>query len=175
MPSSPKAGASRIERAGDLMTALHHVPDPRDRRGVRHRLAGMLAVAVCAVLAGARSFAAIGEWASDLNTEQVGRLGLERAPTESTLRTLFARIDAAGLDAALAVFAWCRIRHLEGRRPVAIDGKTVRGARTATGAPTASDRRFGSCHWRRGGPARREREVERGPSRAGPARRLRPG
>jgi predicted transposase YbfD/YdcC len=51
---------------------------------------------------------------------------------ESTLRKLFARLDAAALDAALAVFAWCRIRRIEGRRVIAIDGKTVRGARSAT-------------------------------------------
>lgn len=132
MPSSPTAGASRIERAGDLMTALNHVPDPRDPRGVRCPLAGMLAVAVCAVLAGARSFTAIGEWAGDLDCEQLDRLGLERAPVESTMRKLFARIDAAALDAALAVFAWCRVRHLAGRRVIAIDGKTVRGARSST-------------------------------------------
>jgi DDE family transposase len=40
------------------------VPDPRDPRGRRYRLAPMLAIAVCAVLAGARSYAAIAEWAA---------------------------------------------------------------------------------------------------------------
>jgi hypothetical protein len=33
--------------------------DPRHRRGVRYRLAVILGLAVCAVLAGARSFIAI--------------------------------------------------------------------------------------------------------------------
>lgn len=51
---------------------------------------------------------------------------------ESTLRKLFTRVDAAALDAALAVFAWCRVRHVAGRRVIAIDGKTLRGARTDT-------------------------------------------
>jgi len=37
---------------------LAALPDPRDRRGLRHDLASVLAVAVCAVLAGARSLAA---------------------------------------------------------------------------------------------------------------------
>jgi len=136
MPSSPNTGASTTERAGDLMSALTHVPDPRDPRGVRYPLAGMLAVAVCAVLAGARSFTAIGEWALDVDTEHLNRLGLDKAPVESTVRKLFARIDAAALDAALAAFAWCRVRQVAGQRVIAIDGKTVRGARTAiTGAP----------------------------------------
>jgi DDE_Tnp_1-associated len=47
-------------RAGDLLELLATVPDPRDPRGVRYPLAGVLAVAVTAVMAGARSFAAIG-------------------------------------------------------------------------------------------------------------------
>lgn len=48
-----------------LVAHLATVPDPRDRRGVRHRLASLLSVAVCAMLAGAKSLAAIGEWAAD--------------------------------------------------------------------------------------------------------------
>ncbi|WP_462285440.1 ISAs1 family transposase [Nostocoides sp.] len=79
----------------DLLTVLARVPDPRDPRGVRFPLVGMLAVAVSAVLAGAKSFAAIGEFAADLDTVQLGRLGLGKAPVESTLRKLFARLDAA--------------------------------------------------------------------------------
>lgn len=95
-------------------------------------MAGVLAVAVCAVLADARSFAAIGEWALDLEVERLDRFGLERAPVESTMRKLFARLDAAALDRQLAVLAWCRTRHIARRRVIAIDGKTVRGARTGT-------------------------------------------
>lgn len=130
MPSSPKTSASTQERAADLMSALCAVPDPRDPRGVRYRLPGVLALAVSAVLAGARSFAAIGEFAADLDVGQLERLGLARAPVESTMRKLFARLDAAAMDAALAVFAWCRVRRIGARRVIAIDGKTVRGART---------------------------------------------
>lgn len=48
------------------------------------------------------------------------------------MRKLFARLDAAALDRQLAVLAWCRTGHHAGRRVIAIDGKTVRGARTAT-------------------------------------------
>lgn len=126
---------ARMRRGDDdLLRVLGGVPDPRDRRGVRYPLAGVLAVAVCAVLAGARSFTAIGEWALDLSVEQLARLGLERAPVESTMRKLFARLDAVAVDRQLAVLAWCRTRHIGGRRVIAIDGKTVRGARTTTAA-----------------------------------------
>lgn len=135
MPSSPMVNANPDERA-DLLTTLARVLDPRDPRGVRFPLAGMLAVAVCAVLAGAKSFTAIGEFAADLDTVQLARLGLAKAPMESTLRKLFVRVDAAALDAALANYAWCRVRQIGGRRVIAFDGKTVRGARsTALAAP----------------------------------------
>ncbi len=131
--SSTVAPNAHLGRGEELMSLLAGVPDPRDRRGVRFGLAGMLAVAVCAVLAGARSFAAIGQWATELSTEGLGQLGLPAAPDESTLRKLFTRLDAAALDRQLGVFAWTRTRHIEGRRVIAIDGKTVRGARGTSG------------------------------------------
>lgn len=130
MPSSPVTAARTVPDAQNLLSVLGQVPDPRDPRGVRYPLAGVLAVAVCAVLAGARSFAAIGEWALDLGADQLDRLGLGRAPEESTMRKLFARLDAEALDRQLAVLAWCRTRDVGGRRVIAIDGKTLRGART---------------------------------------------
>lgn len=136
MSSSPITPADRDPAQDTLLGVLGRVPDPRDPRGVRYPLAGVLAVAVCAVLAGARSFAAIGEWALDLEAAQLARLGLGRAPEESTLRKLFSRLDTLALDRQLAVLAWTRTAHVAGRRVIAIDGKTVRGARTVhTAAP----------------------------------------
>jgi hypothetical protein len=52
-----------------LLAVLAKVTDPRHRRGVRHRLTVMLNLAVCAVLAGARSFAAIAQWAADADQQ----------------------------------------------------------------------------------------------------------
>jgi len=49
----------------DLLAAL--TPDPRDPRGIRYPLAAVLAVAVCAVMAGASCFAAIADWLHDLD------------------------------------------------------------------------------------------------------------
>ena len=53
---------AEVERAA-LVTALAEIPDPRGRRGVRHRAGAVLAVAVCAVLAGCCWFSANGPWA----------------------------------------------------------------------------------------------------------------
>jgi len=136
MPSSPTppadANPTRHER---LLEALQRVPDPRDRRGVRYPLVGVLALAVTATVAGCRSFAAIGQWAAETTTDTLASFGLARmsAPEESTLRKLFARIDADALDAALGVWMWTRTFTVEQRRVIAIDGKTIRGARTRVG------------------------------------------
>ncbi len=49
-----------VEDPPGLLAVLAKVTDPRRRRGIRHRLAVILGLAVCAALAGARSFTAIG-------------------------------------------------------------------------------------------------------------------
>jgi len=121
---------------GSLLACLAQVPDPRHRRGVRYPLAGLLAVALGAVVAGARSFAAVGQWAKALTSDDLAAVGLGGAPEASGLRKLFARLDAKALDLAVACYAWCRVRQVAGRLVLAIDGKALRGARSATqGAP----------------------------------------
>jgi len=61
MTSSPIPAA----RSQYLLGLLTQIPDPRRRRGRRHPLAGLLAVGIAAVIAGSKSFAAIGQWAAD--------------------------------------------------------------------------------------------------------------
>lgn len=118
-----------------LLDALAAVPDPRDRRGVRYPLNGLLALAVTATVAGCRSLAAIGQWAADADADALASFGLGEAgvPDESTLRKLFARLDADALDRALGAWMWTRTFTVGDRRVIALDGKTVRGARTRTG------------------------------------------
>ena len=72
LPSSPITAAACSQYLLDL---LARVLDPRKRRGRRHPLAGLLAVGIAAVAAGARSFAAIGQWAADAGPEVLAGLG----------------------------------------------------------------------------------------------------
>ena len=51
-------------------------PDPRDPRGVRYPLASLLTIAVCAVMAGAVTFAAICDWIDDLPEQHLLQVGL---------------------------------------------------------------------------------------------------
>ena len=59
-----------------VLPVLAAIPDPRARRGVRHRLVVILGLAVCAVLAGARSFTSIAEWAADTDQGTGDALGI---------------------------------------------------------------------------------------------------
>jgi len=112
-----------------VLAMLARVADPRHRRGVRHRLAVILGLAVCAVLAGARSFTAIAEWAADADAQTLARLGVRGAvPSESTFRRTLQRLNADAFDDLAG--RWAAQRTAPGpreRRVVAVDGKTSGG------------------------------------------------
>ena len=130
MTSSPIPAA----RSQYLLDLLAQVPDPRKRRGRRHPLAGLLAVGIAAVIAGSRSFAAIGQWAADVGPDVLAMLGAARGPAEeSTFRRAFALVSADALDRVLGAWLHTRAMQAEGRLVIAIDGKTVRGARDKNG------------------------------------------
>jgi hypothetical protein len=113
-----------------LLHLLAQVPDPRKRRGRRHPLAGLLATGIAAVIAGSRSFAAIGQWAADAGPEALAALGAERGPAEeSTYRRAFTLVSADVLDRVLGAWLHTRAVRAGGRLVITIDGKTVRGAK----------------------------------------------
>ena len=121
-------------RSQYLLDLLAQVPDPRKRRGRRHALAGLLAVGIAAVIAGSRSFAAIGQWAADAGPEVLAVLGAARGPAEeSTFRRAFALVSADALDRVLGAWLHTRAVQAGGRLVIAVDGKTVRGAKSKSG------------------------------------------
>ena len=118
----------------DLLAALARVLDPRARRGVRHRLAVILGIGACAVLAGARSFVAIAEWAHDLTPAVRARLGIGRvAPSESAIRRTLQAVKPGALGRVLSDWLAARTRPDGSWRAIAVDGKTARGARIGDG------------------------------------------
>ena len=117
-----------------LLDLLAQVPDPRKRRGRRHPLAGLLAVGIAAVIAGSKSFAAIGQWAADAGAEMLAVLGAARGPAEeSTFRRAFTLVSPDALDRVLGAWLHTRAVQAGGRLVIAIDGKTVRGAKNKEG------------------------------------------
>ena len=63
-----------------LAQVLRNITDPRDRRGVRHSLSAVLALAVTGVLAGCRSLTAIWEHTTDLTATGPGGPGTSGGP-----------------------------------------------------------------------------------------------
>jgi predicted transposase YbfD/YdcC len=131
-PGGPVAGRSEVP--ADLLAALRAVTDPRCRRGVRHQLVAVLGIAVCAVLAGARSYVAIAEWGQDLPVALLRRLGIWRvAPSETAIRRVLQAIEPDLLDRVVRGWLAARARPTQRWPAIAVDGKTARGARRCDG------------------------------------------
>ena len=144
-PTLPPAWSSPMQRI-TLTTAqlealqqrLRALPDCRHPRGQRHRLATVLTIAIAAVLAGARGYSAIAEWAARLTQAQLKRLRARynprterfEAPSEPTIRRLLQTADVAAVDTA---FGDWLLGVAAGAEAVAVDGKVVCGAVRADG------------------------------------------
>jgi predicted transposase YbfD/YdcC len=121
------------------MDALTPVDDPRRRQGRRYAFTGLLAVAVVAVLGGARSPAGIVRRAAGADAPLLDALGLPRSrdsrtPATTTWGRALAKTDGDQLDDALNRFAETLAADPlqdvldTGLRSLAADGKTVCGA-----------------------------------------------
>ena len=126
----------QVAEAGHLLAYLATVPDPRAERGRRHPLVAILAMAAAAVLTGARSMTAIAEWAADAPQPVRTALGARRdapahwvVPCEATIRRTLARLDPEELAGVIGAWLADRDHPDQRRRAVAVDGKTLRGAR----------------------------------------------
>jgi predicted transposase YbfD/YdcC len=119
-----------------LFVALSEVPDPRDARGIRHRLPTVVGLALAAVLAGSGSVYAIGQWIAGCSQKTLRVFGARVdpqtgryvGPDEKTVRGLCARLDGDALDAAAG--RWLQRRALAAAR-----------AKTRTGRHPSRDRK----------------------------------
>jgi len=133
-------------RAGDrvdllrseLLDVLATVRDPRDPRGRRYPLAALLAIAILATAAGMRGYAGLATWARTVPEDVLSQLGIRfRRPSEKTFRSALQRLDPADLDRQLGAYftaAAAAQATQSGLLAVALDGKTMRGARRAGAA-----------------------------------------
>ena len=148
-----------------LLAVLAKITDPRRRRGVRHRLVVILGLAVCGVLAGARSFTAIAEWAADADRDTLRALGVTgTVPSESTFRRTLQRLDADAFDALAGEWAARRTApDPKARQVIAVDGKTLRGSRHGGEDGPSPARRFRPQSWRGAGAGGGGRQDQRNP------------
>ena len=145
--TQPDFGALNVSAAGPaggktLLEYLAQVTDHRKPKGVRHGLAAILTVIVVARLCGADSVYAAAQFAATMPQEALRRCGIRYnkrlgkyvRPSHKTIKRAIRKIDAEAADRQLC--AWLRAEASAGRlnwRHIAVDGKTVRGARDAGG------------------------------------------
>lgn len=119
---------------GSLLAYLAEVPDPRSRRGRQHPLSAILGLVCCALLCGARGYAAIAQFAHDHDLALMHRLGFTRRPPKRHgLRKLILRLDPAAFEGALTRWA------------EAVLGRPLRAADKAP-APAAATPAVGPLH-----------------------------
>ncbi|MEU6509726.1 transposase family protein [Streptomyces sp. NPDC046942] len=109
----------------DLPSRLVTLPDPRDWRGRRHPFVSVLLVACSAVVAGAWSFAAIGQWAQSAPQDTLAWLdatvtafGVRLAPSAATVHRIVNRTCPGGLADLLG-------SDPAGADTLAVDGKSA--------------------------------------------------
>jgi predicted transposase YbfD/YdcC len=108
------------------------IPDPRSKHGQRYDLPFLLTCLVAGLLCNCNSTLAIGQWCRDQRCLLVRLFGTRTflCPSDSLFRKLLPRLNAEQLEWALA--DWIRSTlQANPDDPIALDGKTVRGAATA--------------------------------------------
>lgn len=117
-----------------LVEMLEAIPDPRGKHGLRYDLPFLLTCLIAAFLCNCNSSQAVSQWChehEELLREIFGpRLFL--TPSGSLYRWLLPQIDIQSFEQVLST--WVRATSQAScTDPLAVDGKTVRGARTAEG------------------------------------------
>jgi hypothetical protein len=117
-----------------LTTAFEALVDRRDPRGVRNPLAPLIALAVCAKLAGHRRITDLAGWAQLRAPDLAQLFGLTRTPTphpSTWSRLLSDALDVAALEQILGRFFQQLHQPTDvparGSLILAIDGKPLRG------------------------------------------------
>lgn len=117
---------------------LREIREPRGGRRQLHRLSTVLTIALAATLAGARGYLAMAEYGGRLTQAQLKRVRAYYShtrkrfepPSEPTIRRVLSQIDSECIDRAFA--AWVQANTPAGDA-LAVDGKTLKGARAANG------------------------------------------
>ena len=120
---------------GKVLAALCGLPDPRKRRGVRHRFPHLLVIMVCSVLAGAKSLVEMAEWAADTARDQLATLGIG-SPHATTLARVLQLLDADALDQLIGAWDRCRPSPLMEKKSVAPRTAAVPGSTYSPGSTT---------------------------------------
>lgn len=141
----------------ELRDCLRKLPEYRQFKGMKYTMGSIIAIAICAILSGARSYAAIYEWGQSCSQATLKKLRAYyhrekkrfTAPSERTIRRVLQECNAVAIDKSLTTWLQKMTMHSKdkGRKNslqkndlcctdndvIAIDGKVARGAKDAMG------------------------------------------
>ena len=115
-----------------LSQAFAHIPDPRSSHGLRYDLPFLLTCLVAALLCNCNHSEAVGQWCKGQRSLLQRIFGQRRflCPTGALYRWLLPQLSIQALENLLS--CWVRATlHPDSQSPIALDGKVVRGAKTA--------------------------------------------
>lgn len=115
-----------------LVEMLETIPDPRGKHGLRYDLPFLLTCLMAALLCNCNSTEAVSQWCQEHEEllRQVFGPRLFLPPSGSLSRWLLPQIDIQSVEQVLSTWVQST-SHASSPDPIAVDGKTVRGARTA--------------------------------------------
>jgi hypothetical protein len=121
----------------DLLLRLRRLPDVRKPRGIRHPYFTVLTIAIAALLGGEKTYASLAEWAGRLTQNRLKRLRARFdkkrdrfiPPSEPTIRRVLQSADVESVERCLG--EW--LRGIADDHAIAIDGKTLKGAKRDNG------------------------------------------
>jgi predicted transposase YbfD/YdcC len=122
-----------LEKAAllSVYAILDAVPDPRKRHGLRYELAFLLTCLLAALLCNCNSTEAVAQWCRE-HVELLGQVFGARlflTPSGSLYRKLLPRLKVQAVEEVLGRWIQATL-HAAADEPIALDGKTLRGART---------------------------------------------
>ncbi len=109
-----------------------HLPDPRSRHGLRYDLPFLLTCLVAALLCNCNHSEAVGQWCRGQRAILIRLFGPRRylSPTGALYRWLLPQLSISALETLLSCWVHATLNPAS-HSPIALDGKVVRGAKTA--------------------------------------------
>ena len=127
---SQSAELGSSEAIWGLLSCLAVISDPRKRRGKRHLLLDMLAIAVLGCLCGCDDAEALEDWADKERQWLSGLLELPHGtPGQDVFLRVLAALDPEQFRSAFLVWARQVLQALGVDDQLAVDGQTNRGSR----------------------------------------------
>ncbi len=115
-----------------LSQAFASLPDPRSRHGLRYDLPFLLTCLVAALLCNCNHSEAVGQWCQGQRAILIRLFGQRRylSPTGALYRWLLPQLSISPLETLLSCWVSATLDPTS-QSPIALDGKVVRGAKTA--------------------------------------------